>query len=176
MSIQERLDYGKAYDAYWQRSDRVGERSGDLTKVAEWVVATCGIGMTLDVGSGEGFLVGELLQKGIDAYGLDVSEVVVARSNERWPGRFRKGSVLSLPYADQTFQTIVSTDCMEHLTPEDVSAALREMHRVSSRFVFLQVATTQDRDKHWHLTVEGRMWWESHCFEVGFRNTHPTIG
>ena len=173
MSAHEPMEYGKTYDAYWQRSDRVGERSGDLNKVAEWLMATCGIGMTLDVGSGEGFLVGELLRKGIDAYGLDVSEVVVARSNEKWPGRFQKGSVLSLPYEDETFQTVVSTDCMEHLAPVDVLTALREMYRVSSRFVFLQLATTQDRDKHWHLTVEGRAWWESRCFEVGFRK-HPS--
>lgn len=173
MSTHEPMDYGKTYDAYWQRSDRVGERSGDLNKVAEWLMATCGIGMTLDVGSGEGFLVGELLRKGIDAYGLDVSEVVVARSNEKWPGRFQKGSVLSLPYEDETFQTVVSTDCMEHLAPVDVLTALREMYRVSSRFVFLQLATTQDRDKHWHLTVEGRAWWESRCLEVGFRK-HPS--
>jgi ubiquinone/menaquinone biosynthesis C-methylase UbiE len=167
------MDYGKTYDAYWQRSDREGERSGDLKKVAEWITATCGMGMTLDVGSGEGFLVGELLRLGIDAYGLDVSDVVVARSNERWPGRFRTGSILSLPYDDETFQTVVSTDCMEHLVPEDVPAALREMYRVSSRFVLLQIATTQDRDKHWHLTVEGRAWWETRCFEADFRK-HPS--
>ena len=173
MSMREHLDYGKSYDAYWQRSDRVGERSGDLKKVAEWVMATCGVGMALDVGSGEGFLVGELLEKGIDAYGIDISEIVVARSNERWPGRFDKGSILALPYADEAFQTIVSTDCMEHLAPEDVPGALREMCRVTSRFVFIQLATTPDRDKHWHLTVEGRAWWESRCFEAGFRK-HPS--
>ena len=116
---------------------------------------------------------GELLLKGHDVYGLDVSEVVVARSIERWGNRFTQGSVLSLPYGDGSFHTIVSTDCMEHLAPEDVPSALGEMYRVSSRFVFLQIATTQDRDKHWHLTVEGRAWWESRCFEAGFRK-HPS--
>ena len=38
--------------------------------------------------------------------------------------------------------------------------------------MFLQLATTVDRDGHWHLTVEGRAWWETKCFEAGFRK-HP---
>ena len=173
MTNIQKMDYGAAYDTYWQNSDRVGESSGDLGRVADLVSMYCGLGKTLDVGSGEGFLVGELLLKGHDVYGLDVSEVVVARSIERWGNRFTQGSVLSLPYGDGSFHTIVSTDCMEHLAPEDVPSALGEMYRVSSRFVFLQIATTQDRDKHWHLTVEGRAWWESRCFEAGFRK-HPS--
>jgi len=166
------LDYGSQYDEYWSKPDRVGETSCDLSSVADLVVLTCGVGGTLDVGSGEGYLVGELLRRGVDAHGIDVSKIVVDRCEARWPGRFQVGSVLDLPYGDQQFQTLVSIDCMEHLSKLDIKRALQEMYRVSSRFVFLQLATTQDRDAHWHLTVEGREWWEERCFEAGFRK-HP---
>lgn len=165
-------DYQSQYDNYWLSSDRVGESSGDLEHVALHILSTCGLGRTLDIGSGEGFLVSSLLRQGIDAHGIDVSEVVTARANQRIPGRFTHGSVLSLPYEDASFHTIVSTDCMEHLAPDDVPNALEEIHRVVGQFVFLQIATTQDRDGHWHLTVEGRAWWETKCFEAGFRK-HP---
>jgi SAM-dependent methyltransferase len=160
------------YDCYWQSTDRIGETSGDMDRIAEQIVMTYGIGRTLDVGSGEGLLVASLLRRGVDAYGVDISEVVRARCNRRMPGRFTHGSVLELPFEDASFQTVVSTDCMGHLAPEDVPKALKELHRVASRFVFLQLATTLDRDGHWHLTVEGRAWWEAKCFEAGFRK-HP---
>lgn len=165
-------DYQSLYDGYWLADDRIGESSGNLEEAANQIVISCGIGRTLDIGSGEGLLVEALLRKCVDAHGLDVSEVVVSRCNKRIPGRFTHGSVLALPFDDESFQTVVSTDCLEHLAPEDVPAALKEIYRVSSRYVFLKVATTQDRDAHWHLTVEGRAWWESRCFEAGFRK-HP---
>ncbi|MCG9032995.1 class I SAM-dependent methyltransferase [Laribacter hongkongensis] len=170
--MDARIDYQAQYDGYWKSTDRIGESSGDMNRIAEQIVMTCGIGRTLDVGSGEGSLVASLLSRGVDAHGVDVSEVVTARCNRRMPDRFTHGSVLELPFQDASFQTVVSTDCMEHLAPEDVPKALKEIHRVASRFVFLQLATTLDRDGHWHLTVEGRAWWEAKCFEAGFRK-HP---
>jgi len=166
------IDYQAEYDRYWRLDDRIGESSGDMDRIAEQIVMTCGVGRTLDVGSGEGRLVASLLRRGVDAYGVDVSEVVTARCNQRMPGRFTHGSVLALPFEDESFQTVVSTDCMEHLAPEDVTKALKEIHRVAGRYVFLRLATTPDRDGHWHLTVEGRAWWEAKCFEAGFRK-HP---
>ena len=130
-------DYQAQYDGYWESADRIGESSGDLDRIAEQIVMTCGVGHTLDVGSGEGLLVVSLLRRGVDAHGVDVSEVVTARCNQRLPGRFTHGSVLALPFEDASFQTVVSTDCMEHLAPEDVPKALKEIHRVCMKNVFL---------------------------------------
>lgn len=166
------MNYSDEYNTYWARSDRMGESSGDLQRTADEILLACGGGSILDVGSGEGALVCALLDRGANAFGVDVSEIVVARSNKRAPGRFLHGSILALPLDDEAFDTVVSTDCMEHLAPEDVPNALREIHRVARRNVFLKIATTQDRDNHWHLTVEGRAWWEARCFEAGFRK-HP---
>lgn len=165
-------DYAAEYNVYWSQEDRIGESSGNLDQTAEQIVRSCGAGNVLDIGSGEGALVAALLRCGVDARGIDVSEIVVSRANKRTPLRFVHGSVLSLPFDDGVFHTIVSTDCMEHLDPRDVPTALREIHRVANRYVFLKIATTQDRDDHWHLTVEGRAWWEARCFEAGFRK-HP---
>lgn len=172
MKNNKQTDYKNLYDGYWQRSDRIGERSGDLKKIARMVAETCGYGCAIDIGCGEGYLVAELMAMDIDAIGLDISSVVVDRANSRWNNRFVEGSILAIPFPDEKFNVVVSTDCMEHLAPEDVPAALREIFRVSSRYVFLQIATTPDRDGHWHLTIEGRTWWENRCFEAGFRK-HP---
>src|SRR3569623_2651257 len=167
MSTNQCADYRSTSDEYSQQSRRmVGGADGSV--LAELVIRTCGFGSTHDVGSGEGHLVGEFLKKGLDAYGLDIFGIVVDHARSRWPNRFNQGSVLALPYQDGAFHTVVSSYCLECLAPHDVPAALKEIHRVSSRFVFLQIATRRD-DERDHLTAEGRAWWETRCFEVGFR-------
>ena len=169
MNSADVVDYGAIYNEYWDKPDRIGECSGDLSSLADAIAGTCGNCTAIDVGCGEGFLVSEMLARGINAVGMDVSAVVVKRANTRCPNRFFQGSVLSMPFPDGAFDMVVSTDCMEHLAPSDVPVALREIYRVSSRYVFLQIATTQDRDGHWHLTINDRSWWETRCFEAGFR-------
>lgn len=163
------INYKSLYNDYWQCPDRASERGMDISRVATHLTETCGYGSAIDIGCGEGFLVAELLARGLDAFGFDISSVVVERANGRKPGRFSDGSALSMPFADASFDIVVSTNCLEHLAPADVPAALREMFRISSRYVFLQVATTPDHDGHWRLTVENRAWWEARCFEAGFR-------
>ena len=168
----ETTDYQSEYDKYWVDATRIGSTSTRLDRIAELVVATCGGGRMLDVGSGEGVLVAELLKLGVDAHGFDVSEVAVDRSNTRATGRFVRSSALSLPYPDEHFDCIVSTDCLEHISPKDVPIAIAELHRVCRRYMFMQIAIVPDRDGHWHLTVEDRAWWEHRFFEAGFRK-HP---
>lgn len=167
------VDYFDIYDGYWQRPDRLGESSfDDPTPVARQILATCGPGSLLDVGSGMGALVRELLKQGADASGVDVSAVAVEHCNRHAPGRFFAGSILKLPFKDASFDTLISTGCLEHLAPEDVPKAFREMRRVCRRNLFLRIATGPDRDGHWHLTIEKRAWWEAVAFAAGFRK-HP---
>ncbi|MDI6527831.1 methyltransferase domain-containing protein [Pseudomonas otitidis] len=159
--------------SYRQKIADCGAKSSmKIDTIAELLIANCGLGKTLDIGAGEGGLVEALVRRQCNAHGVDVSEVVVERCNARLPDRFTLGNVLSLPFADNEFDTIVSTHCLEHLSPEDVPAALAEMHRICKKNVLLQIATTQDRDGHWHLTGEGRKWWEQRCLEAGFIK-HP---
>lgn len=167
------VDYAGLYDGYWQRPDRRGEHSfRDPEPIVDEILRTLGTGRILDVGCGMGLLVRSLLAHGVDAYGLDVSAAAVAHCNASAPGRYRQGSILALPYPDGHFDAVVSTDCMEHLHEQDVPAALAELHRVTRRGLYLRLATTPDRDGHWHLTVKPRAWWEERLFAAGFRK-HP---
>ena len=167
------LDYSDTWNGYWQQPDRMGESSfDDPSPIARQILATCGLGRILDIGCGMGALVRELLKQGADAYGMDVSPVAASHCENSTPGRFYAGSILSIPFRDDSFDTIISTDCLEHLAPDDVAQALREMHRVCRRNLFLRVATGPDRDGIWHLTVAKRDWWENAAFSAGFRK-HP---
>lgn len=168
-------DYADLYDGYWQRQDRFGSHSfKDAGEIAQQVLTTCGPGKLLDVGSGMGLLVRELLTRGIDAYGLDASRVAVDACNAQTPERFIRGSILAIPYPDNAFETVVSTDCLEHLAESDVPTALGELARICRGGLYLRIATRPDRDNTWHLTVRDRAWWEARLFEAGLRR-HPLM-
>lgn len=167
------IEYSAEYNGYWQRPDRVGTSSfASPLPIAREVLAICGQGRLLDIGCGMGALVRALLDMGVDAHGVDVSSVVVGAANRLAPGRFVSGSAIKLPFADRSFETVISTDCLEHLAPDDVAVAFAEIRRICRRHVYLRIATGPDRDNHWHLTIEGRAWWERAAFAAGFRK-HP---
>lgn len=167
------IEYSEEYNDYWQRPDRVGTSSfASPVPIAREILAVCGPGRLLDIGCGMGALVRALLDMGIDAQGVDVSSVVVGAANRLAPNRFLAASVLKLPFADQSFDTVISTDCLEHLAPQHAATALAEIRRICRRNVYLRIATGPDRDNHWHLTMENRAWWERQAFSVGFRK-HP---
>ena len=167
------MDYQTEYDEYWLRKDRWGSNSfRDPHVLANEIERVCGCGSLLDVGCGMGLLVHTLVKRGIDANGTDIALRVVEEGNRQMPGRFHVGSILALPFPDGAFESVSSTDCLEHIAEVDVPQALRELHRVCRRFGFIRLATTPDRDGRWHLTIRDRAWWETRFFEAGFRK-HP---
>jgi len=166
-------DYASMYARYWGRAERWGTRSyADPDELAARVLSTCGPGRLLDVGCGMGHLVRTLIARGVDAHGADVAAAPIAHSQAMAPGRFTVASVLALPHPDADFDTVVCTDCLEHIAEADVPAALAELRRVTRRAAYLTISTRMDTDGVWHLTVRDRAWWEARLAEAGFRR-HP---
>src|SRR6185312_6954171 len=73
----------------------------------------------LDLGCGNGYLVGYLLKEGFNAYGTDASEEGIAIAKQELPDRFflQDLSTGKLPEELQNivFDTILSTEVIEHL-------------------------------------------------------------
>ncbi len=167
------MNYAKEYDEYWSRPDRWQSHSfDDAGPLVHLIETLCGRGSLLDAGCGMGLLVRTLAARGIDAHGVDAAARPVAENNRSLPGRFHLGSIISLPFPDNAFDTVISTDCLEHLSESDAPLALRELHRVTRRFAFIRLATKVDRDGRWHLCIHDRAWWEHQFFAAGFRK-HP---
>ncbi len=165
-------DYASMYNEYWSRPDRWESHSfTDADPIVDQILKL-GSGRMLDVGCGMGLLVLRLRKRGIDARGLDVAKRTIEEGNRQAPGCFELGSILDIPYPEDSFDTVVCTDVLEHLAEQDVPKALSELNRVTRRSVFATIATRPDRDKTWHLTVKDRMWWEDRLFEAGLRK-HP---
>jgi SAM-dependent methyltransferase len=80
----------------------------------------------LDAGCGSGRNMLELSRLG-SVTGVELSETSVALARQRDAGEVISGSVLDMPFADDSFDLAVSLDVIEHL--EDDLAALRELRR-----------------------------------------------
>jgi ubiquinone/menaquinone biosynthesis C-methylase UbiE len=86
----------------------------------------------LDAGAGTGNLSLVLKKEGIDLYTIDISEAGTRRILEKIPeAEVCVGSLCeALPYADNTFDLVVSNNVIYTLPEKDRPAAARELHRV----------------------------------------------
>jgi SAM-dependent methyltransferase len=80
----------------------------------------------LDAGCGSGRFMVELAKLGT-VTGVELSDTSVVLARERQLGEVISGSVLEMPFADNSFDLAVSLDVIEHL--EDDLGALRELRR-----------------------------------------------
>jgi SAM-dependent methyltransferase len=100
--------------------------------VLDGVIARLGLpqpARILDAGCGSGRNMVELAKLG-SVTGVELSETSVALARERDAGEVIAGSVLEMPFADDSFDLAVSLDVIEHL--EDDLAALRELRRTAA--------------------------------------------
>ncbi len=81
----------------------------------------------LDVGCSTGTLVRALVERGYDAYGIDISEELVTKARELandsfgrdLSGRFLMGNFLRHDFGNQTFDFIHSNDVFEHIHSDE---------------------------------------------------------
>ena len=92
----------------------------------------------LDVGCGNGFITRHLQASRV--VGLDPSEEALAH----FDGESVIGVADSLPFQDRSFDAVVCTEVLEHLSDETFSKALRELDRVAKRFLVIGVPYRQD--------------------------------
>jgi SAM-dependent methyltransferase len=106
---------------------------GRWVPVAADIVSHFGLrpGMrVLDIGCAKGFLVRDLLGKGIDAYGLDVSRYALLHCEPSIAGRLHLGSAVDLPFPDHSFDAVLSINTIHNLDGDGCLRALREMTRI----------------------------------------------
>ncbi|MBL8099370.1 MAG: class I SAM-dependent methyltransferase [Anaerolineales bacterium] len=88
----------------------------------------------LEVGFGSGLTFLNLNEKYKKIFGLDltcdvniVQEVFIKHSIHP---DLKNGNVLQMPYQDNQFDTVLLISILEHLKPEELNQAFREIHRV----------------------------------------------
>lgn len=95
----------------------------------------------LDAGCGEGFVHGHLgdrMPGDVMFTGLDLSREALSEGRRRGSrAALLNGSLTQLPFAGDSFDLVVCTEVLEHLS--EPAPALDELCRVSGRFVLLSV-------------------------------------
>lgn len=94
----------------------------------------------LDAGCGEGFVSNVLLQHfpGLDISAFDFNPSSVALAQQRNPSvDCRVASIYDIPWNTNTFDVVCCFEVLEHL--HEPTAALRELARVSNRYLVLSV-------------------------------------
>jgi SAM-dependent methyltransferase len=122
-----------------------------LRKRAEFIVEHCPAGTALDVGCGTGALAARVAQLGFDVVGLDPSEEMLERLRARASDvRTVMGSGDALPFADDTFDLVLSVAVMHHIAAgPDVRRTLSEMVRVTKPSGRVLVWDHNPRNPYW---------------------------
>ena len=107
----------------------------------------------LDVGCGTGYLIKWLRILGIDAQGIDISHFALASTHEKLKPFIKRGSILHLPYKEDSFDLVVSFDLLEHIERSKIKQAVEETVRVSKKYILHKIYTTENR---WITQVHGR--------------------
>lgn len=84
----------------------------------------------LEIGIGNGFVSQYLQNRKINVVTLDIDERLEPDIS---------GSILDIPFADSSFDTIASYEVLEHLPYEDAQKALSEIYRVSQKHVIISL-------------------------------------
>lgn len=94
----------------------------------------------LDVGCGEGFSLNKLHENNVGEKleGIDYSKEAISIGKKLFPNlSLKQGSIYNLPYKDNTFDIVLSTEVLEHL--ENPKKALQEILRVSKKYILVSV-------------------------------------
>jgi SAM-dependent methyltransferase len=114
----------------------------------------------LDVGCAKGFLLHDLLQTapGLEIAGVDVSVYAIEHAMDSVKPFLRAASADRLPFADGSFDLVVSINTIHNLELARCRQAVQEIERVSRRHKYIQVDSwlneeQQQNLERWQLTA-----------------------
>jgi SAM-dependent methyltransferase len=161
-------DYGATYYSnYWggggpyERNERWLAFFGG---VADQIVREFHPTSALDAGCAMGFLVEELRKRGVDAYGIDVSEYAISQVHESVAEQCSVAS-LSEPLG-RRYDLITCIEVLEHIPPAESDRAIANLCAATDRLLIS--STPGDFGEPTHLNVLPPEGWSAKLAEQGF--------
>ncbi len=86
----------------------------------------------LNIGVGDGYFEKTALARGFDIYAVDPDKAAIKSIREKYSltNQAKQGGIDSLPFEDSMFDFCIASEVFEHLKPEELTTALREIKRV----------------------------------------------
>lgn len=160
---------GYKYDGRWKQ---VAQAMVDHYKIKPGM-------KILDVGCGKGFLLYDFTQivPGVEVCGIDISKYAIEQSQPEVKSLLQVGSASELPFANNSFDLVLSINTLHNLYCYDLDAALREMERVGKSHKYLCVESYRTEEEkvnlmYWQLTCEG--FYRPEEWEWWFKQTQYT--
>jgi 2-polyprenyl-6-hydroxyphenyl methylase/3-demethylubiquinone-9 3-methyltransferase len=129
MSQVERAEYDQRWSERHYSAETIGYTPNFLAFMGRHFAGMKGK-TALEIGCGDGFFSGKLIELGLTVTGVDLSPVGIARAKEHNPsGTFLLADLTQpLPFPDASFDAVWCSEVLEHLFSP--LYALQEMHRV----------------------------------------------
>lgn len=132
----------------------------------------------LDVGCAKGFMLHDLAQlvPGITVKGVDVSEYAIENAIENTRPHVQVADARKLPFADRSFDVVISINTVHNLERVDCAQALREIERVGrgKAYITVDAYRTEEEKRRmyaWNLTGMTIMHvdeWKAFLAEAGY--------
>lgn len=126
------------YRSVYERLPRVQDETDNSAACLRAIDAAIEGESVLDVGCGTGFLVDHLARRHADRAFTGVDFLIDPTTRARLPSvTFEEAAIEALPFADDSFDTVICTHVLEHVL--DLAGSLRELRRVARRRLILVV-------------------------------------
>lgn len=147
----------------------------------------------LDLGTGSGTVVKTALAAGMDAYGIEGSDVPRKQGLGGWPEladvrlfnadlRYRFDLTIFDEESSlvQRFDIITAWDVMEHMTEDTIDTVMDNIKRHSTEGTFVMATIQFDNHNNelYHHLLKPRDWWVKKFKQFGFKDkgTSPVLG
>lgn len=160
----------KLYDAYYFRHgcgtpyERNEEWLNFFAGIAQNVAQTISPSTVLDAGCAMGFLVEALRDRGISAFGIDVSEYALERVRADLKPYCKRSSVAD-PLTER-YDLIVSIEVLEHLPSAESARAIENLCNHTDDILFSSTPT--DFKEATHFNVQPSEYWAELFARQGF--------
>ncbi len=130
----------EVYDRSWEHWTEQDLTPLDLKKIGSLVPDKVSV---LDAGCGDGYLLQSLQGHGRTLTGIDLSELAIVKAGERLGEgvALSAGNVERLPFADKSFDVVVSAHTLEHV--QNFEVAVSELIRVCKQRLIILVPSQE---------------------------------
>lgn len=136
--------------------------------IADHIVADFAPKTVLDAGCAMGYLVAALRDRGVEAYGIDISRYAISKVREDIKPFCVVGSLLDeLPSElPRHYDLVTNIEVLEHLYAEDGVVAIKNICATTDTVIFS--STPDDFTEATHLNVQQREYWARLFAQCGF--------
>ena len=129
----------------------------------------------LEVGAGDGRLIGNISNElDIDCNSVDINSELSKYVATKFPKvKTSVGEIIKLPFPDNSFDLVFTYQVLQHISPEDIEQAVKELVRVSKKEVWCWEGIGRQEYSHGaktHNAHNGSWVWKINeivdCYEV----------